>query len=144
MFDNLILSLNTVTPVLILTLLGMFMKKIKLLPDSFYSAADKYVFNLALAALIFKQIVDADADKADTYIYAGVPGRVKAIYAEVNTAVADTMIRNGALCVLSLDGYMAVEVETDALAEGDTVTVAAPDGEFPIKILSVTRAKVNG
>lgn len=60
MFDNLILSLNTVTPVLILTLLGMFMKKIKLLPDSFYSAADKYVFNLALAALIFKQIVDAD------------------------------------------------------------------------------------
>ena len=60
MFDNLILSLNTVTPVLVLTLLGMFMKKIKLLPDSFYSAADKYVFNLALAALIFKQIVDAD------------------------------------------------------------------------------------
>ena len=60
MLDNLILSLNTVTPVLILTLLGMFMKKIKLLPDSFYAAADKYVFNLALAALIFKQIVDAD------------------------------------------------------------------------------------
>ena len=41
MLDNLILSLNTVTPVLILTVLGMILKKIKLLPDSFYSAADK-------------------------------------------------------------------------------------------------------
>ena len=28
--------------------------------------------------------------------------------------------------------------------EGDTVTVAAPDGEFNVKILSVTRVKVNG
>ena len=45
MFDNLILSLNTVTPVLILTLLGMFMKKIKLLPDSFYSAADPRILS---------------------------------------------------------------------------------------------------
>ena len=50
MFDNLILSLNTVTPVLILTVLGMILKKIKLLPDGFYSAADKYVFDIALPA----------------------------------------------------------------------------------------------
>ena len=48
MLDNLILSLNTVTPVLILTVLGMVLKKIRLLPDSFYSAADKYVFDIAL------------------------------------------------------------------------------------------------
>ncbi|MBO5701240.1 MAG: AEC family transporter [Clostridia bacterium] len=60
MLDNLILSLNTVTPVLVLTLLGMLMKKIKLLPDSFYSGADKFVFDLALPALIFVQIVSAD------------------------------------------------------------------------------------
>ncbi len=60
MFDNFILSLNTVTPVLILTLLGMLMKKIKLLPDSFYSGADKFVFDIALPALIFVQIVGAD------------------------------------------------------------------------------------
>ena len=55
MFDNLILSLNTVTPVLILTLLGMFMKKIKLLPDSFYSSADKYAqpFQLKLQSVSY-------------------------------------------------------------------------------------------
>ena len=60
MLDNLILSLNTVTPVLLLTLLGMLLKKIKLLPDSFYSGADKFVFDIALPALIFVQIVGAD------------------------------------------------------------------------------------
>ncbi len=60
MLDNLILSLGTVTPVLLLTLLGMLLKKIKLFPDSFYSGADKFVFDLALPALIFMQVADAD------------------------------------------------------------------------------------
>ena len=60
MLDNLILSLNTVTPVLILTVLGMVLKKIRLLPDSFYSAADKYVFDIALPCMIFLQVAGAD------------------------------------------------------------------------------------
>ena len=60
MLDNLILSLNTVTPVLILTVLGMILKKIKLLPDGFYSAADKFVFDIALPAMIFLQVAGAD------------------------------------------------------------------------------------
>ncbi len=68
MFDNLILSLNTVTPVLVLTLLGMLLKKIKLLPDSFYSGADKFVFDIALPALIFVQIVDADLSNAGNFM----------------------------------------------------------------------------
>lgn len=60
MLDNLLLSLNTVTPVLILTVLGMLLKKIKLLPDSFYSGADKFVFNIALPCMIFLQVAGAD------------------------------------------------------------------------------------
>ena len=60
MLDNLLLSLNTVTPVLILTVLGMMLKKIKLLPDSFYSGADKFVFDIALPAMIFLQVAGAD------------------------------------------------------------------------------------
>ena len=60
MLDNLILSLNTVTPVLILTVLGMVLKKIRLLPDGFYSAADKYVFDIALPCMIFLQVAGAD------------------------------------------------------------------------------------
>lgn len=33
------------------------------------------------------------------------------------------MVESGALAVISLDGYMALDVETDALEEGELVTV---------------------
>lgn len=75
------------------------------------------------------QIYDADDDKASTGVTAGVPGRVKIIYGSVGDNVADVMVENGALAVLSLDGYMALDLETDALAEGDSVTVVRAGGE---------------
>ena len=74
------------------------------------------------------QLYDADGDEASTRVAAGVPGRVKIIYGNVGDSVADVMVENGALAVLSLDGYMALELETDALAEGDAVTVVRADG----------------
>ena len=74
------------------------------------------------------QISDAEGDKADTYISAGVAGRVKAVYAEPGEDVAQVMIEHGALAVLSLDGYMAVDIETDVLAESDGVIVTREDG----------------
>lgn len=74
------------------------------------------------------QIYDADGDEASTRVAAGVPGRVKIIYGSVDDHVSDIMVENGALAVLSLDGYMALDLETDALAEGDAVTVLRADG----------------
>ena len=74
------------------------------------------------------QIYDADDDKASTAVTAGVPGRLKILYAEVGDSVADVMVENGALAVLSLDGYMALDLETDQLSEGDAVTAVRPDG----------------
>ena len=76
-----------------------------------------------------EQISDAEDDEASDVIYAGVSGRVKAIFAEANDEVADVMYEHGALALLSLDGYMAVEVETDKLAVGDSVTVKLSDGD---------------
>ena len=73
------------------------------------------------------QIADAEGDTVSSYISAGVPGRVKLIYAEKGMAVEDAMVDYGALAVISLDGYMALDLETDALAEGDTVTVTLSD-----------------
>ena len=73
------------------------------------------------------QLSDAEGDEADTTVYAGVTGRVKAIFAEKGAAVADVMYENGALALISLDGYMAVDIETDALATGDSVTVVRSD-----------------
>lgn len=74
------------------------------------------------------QIADADSDKADTAVYAGVSGRVKAVYGQPGMTVAEVMIQNGALAELSLDGYMAADLEGSDLAEGTGVTVVREDG----------------
>lgn len=76
-----------------------------------------------------EQISEAEDDEADSTVYAGVSGRVKMIYAETGDDVVDVMYEKGALALLSLDGYMAADVETDALSAGESVTVRLSDGE---------------
>lgn len=76
-----------------------------------------------------EQISDAEDDSASTTIYAGVTGRIKAIFGEEDADVADVMYEHGALALISLDGYMAVDIETDALKAGDSVTVKLSDEE---------------
>lgn len=75
-----------------------------------------------------EQIGDAEDDKVSSSIPAGVSGRVKVIYADKGDDVVSTMVEHGALAVLSLDGYMALDIETDALAAGDGVIVRRADG----------------
>lgn len=75
------------------------------------------------------QISDADGDTASTRVAAGVPGRVKILYAGTGDKVTDVMVEHGALAVISLDGHMALDLETDALAEGDSVTVVRENGK---------------
>ena len=76
-----------------------------------------------------KQISSAEDDSASTRITAGVSGRVKAIFGQKDADVADVMYEHGALALLSLDGFMAVDIETDVLALGDSVTVRLSDGK---------------
>lgn len=76
-----------------------------------------------------EQLSDAEDDAASTTIYAGVAGRVKAIFGEAGASVADVMYEHDALALISLDGYMAVDIETDALAVGDSVKVKLSDEE---------------
>lgn len=73
------------------------------------------------------EITAAEGDRVSSYISAGVAGRVKAIYAQEDTAVADAMTEHGALAVLSLDGYMAVDISGSDLEEGETVTILRQD-----------------
>ncbi|MBP3684036.1 MAG: HlyD family efflux transporter periplasmic adaptor subunit [Oscillospiraceae bacterium] len=75
------------------------------------------------------QITDAEGDTVSSYISAGVPGRVKIIYGETDMLVEDAMVDHGGLAEISLDGYMAVDIETDAVTEGDAVAVILSDGE---------------
>ena len=75
------------------------------------------------------QISDAEDDSASTSVTAGVTGRIKAVFGEEDADVAEVMYEYGALALISLDGYMAVDIETNALAVGDSVTVRLSDEE---------------
>ena len=56
-------------------------------------------------------------------------GTVKILYAEQGESVQQVMLDHGALAVLSLDGLMAVDLETEAdLSAGKAVTVTLSDG----------------
>ena len=76
-----------------------------------------------------KQIAAADSDKASTRVAAGVPGRLKVLCGAEGQKVADVMVEHGALAILSLDGYMALDLTTDMLSEGDSVTVIRENGK---------------
>ena len=77
-----------------------------------------------------RSINSAKDDTASTSITSGVSGRVKKIYAEAGDDVAACMAKNGALAVLSLDGYLAVDIEAEGLSRGDSVSVALSDGSL--------------
>ena len=75
------------------------------------------------------RITAAEGDTVSSYVSAGVPGRVKIIYGETDMLVEDAIVDHGGLAVISLDGYMAVDIETDAVSEGDAVAVILSDSE---------------
>ena len=75
------------------------------------------------------QISDAEDDAAATSVYAGVSGRVKAIFGQTGEDVTDVMYKDGALALVSTDGYMVVTVQTDTLKTGDSVKVVQSDGK---------------
>ena len=75
-----------------------------------------------------KEIADAKGDTVSSYISAGVSGRLKALYAQKGDLVEDVMVEHGSLAVISLDGYMAVELEAQGLSKGDSVQLTLSDG----------------
>ncbi len=74
------------------------------------------------------EIGQATGDELDDTIKSTIAGRVMKIYATEGADVSTVMYENGALALLSLDGFLAVKVETEALVAGDTVTVTGSDG----------------
>lgn len=74
------------------------------------------------------EIGDASGEKVNSTVKAGVSGRVKIICAEKDDSVASCMAEHGALAVLSLDGYMALDLETDTLVAGDQVKAVRESG----------------
>ena len=74
------------------------------------------------------EIGDASGDELDSYIKSTIGGRVMKIYADKGDDVSTVMYDHGALALLSLDGFLAVEIETDLLEAEEAVTVTGSDG----------------
>ena len=79
-------------------------------------------------ASLDSDITSAAGDTVSSKITAGVAGRVKQIFAEEGEDVAACMYEHGTLAVLSLDGYMSLEIPAAGLVAGDSVTVVRGDG----------------
>ena len=62
-------------------------------------------------------------------VTAPVAGRVKNIFVSPGQDVTEAMYENGALLLLSLDGYMAAEVEWPGVTVGTAALVTLEDGE---------------
>ena len=75
-----------------------------------------------------KKINSAKSDTASTSVTTSVGGRVKKIYAQVGDNVVSRVTEDGALALLSVDGYMAVDIEAEGCVRGDAVTVTLSDG----------------
>ena len=76
-----------------------------------------------------KDIRKAESSTVSSSVKAGVTGRVKTIYAEKGDDVASVMYEHGALALLSMDGYLAADIDAANYAAGDKVTVTDADGK---------------
>lgn len=76
-----------------------------------------------------KQLGDEADSDTSKYVESSVDGRVKKIYASKNTEAADTVLEKGALMLISLDGKMAVKMDTSvSLTGGQEVKVVLSSG----------------
>lgn len=62
------------------------------------------------------------------YINSSVSGRVKKLYAAAGDSVAALMYEHGALAILSLDGYMAVDIAAPGVEAGERVLAVTASG----------------
>ena len=75
-----------------------------------------------------EQLADVSDNKVNSKIKTPLKGRVKAVFAEEGDDVSSVMYENGALILLSLDGYMAVNLDSTAYSIGDSVSVTDSSG----------------
>ena len=85
------------------------------------------------------QLAELSDNEVDDEIKTALAGRVKALFAKKGDSVSAVMYEHGALAILSLDGYMAVDLRSTAYSVGDAVTVTASDGtEYSGSVAQVT------
>jgi len=99
--------------------------------------------NSAMAAMVSlsdelsqldSQINSASLETAENLIKSSINGRVKAVFVNKGDDVADVMMEKGALMLLSLDGYMAVDIPAGELSEKESVYVLTAQGQYPASV----------
>lgn len=100
------------------------------------AAVDKISVMTAIAQVqktldyLAEEMENAEDEEGADKIKAKTAGRVKILYAEEGDDVQDVILEHGSLAVLSLDGRMGLDVETDAaLSVGDSVVVTLEEDE---------------
>lgn len=58
--DSFIYSMNATVPIFLVMIIGGIIKKLNVVDEQFVDKANKYVFNLALPMMLFKDIAEAD------------------------------------------------------------------------------------
>lgn len=76
-----------------------------------------------------EKIRTAMDENVSASVTAAVAGRVKEIYAAEGQDVTEAMYENGAILLLSLDGYMAVEVEWPGVTVGTSALITLSNGD---------------
>lgn len=77
-----------------------------------------------------EQLSEAEDDAVESAVKAGVSGRVMQIFCEEGDTVSDCMYKNGALMLLSTDGFLAGTMDAPSLSAGDSVKGRIGDDEF--------------
>ena len=62
--SNLIYSINATLPIFLLIILGKVLKTTKIINDEFTKTADRYVFRIALPALLFSDLTENNVGSA--------------------------------------------------------------------------------
>ena len=60
MLDDILFCINAILPIFILMVLGYFLMRIKLINETFVNVADKFVFKVALPAMIFNNVANSN------------------------------------------------------------------------------------
>lgn len=75
------------------------------------------------------EIQKASGGQISNRVVAKAGGKVMEVYAKTGDSVQDVMLKHGALAVISLDGLLAVDIQTELdLSAGDILTVKFADG----------------
>ena len=88
-----------------------------------------------------EQLRTAANETVSSTITSGVNGRVKIVYAQKDDNVAACMTENSALCVISLDGCMALDIDAGSLTAGDAVTAVADGKTYKATVEKVQDGK---